>query len=60
MWIGRFAHVSGIKFTFDPSLPQGSRVLSCKVGEEDVVPDKRYTLATRYENPPYQRGGQVY
>lgn len=44
---GRFPHVSGIVFTFDSTRPAGSRVLSCKIGTEDVVPDRKYTLATR-------------
>jgi 5'-nucleotidase len=44
---GRFPHVSNIYFTYDPSLPAGSRIVSCKIGEEDLVPDKKYTLATR-------------
>jgi 5'-nucleotidase len=44
---GRFPHVSNIFFTYDPSLPPGSRVLSCKIGTEDVNPDKKYSVATR-------------
>ncbi|KAF8253844.1 Metallo-dependent phosphatase [Wilcoxina mikolae CBS 423.85] len=44
---GRFVHVSNISYTFDSSLPEGSRILSCKLGSEEIVPDKKYTLATR-------------
>jgi 2',3'-cyclic-nucleotide 2'-phosphodiesterase (5'-nucleotidase family) len=44
---GRFPHVSNIFFTFDSSQPEGSRIVSCKVGTEEVDPEKKYTLATR-------------
>ncbi|WIA18701.1 hypothetical protein OEZ85_003402 [Tetradesmus obliquus] len=48
---GRFPQVSGIRFTFDPSKPPGSRVLhdSVTVGSEraPLDPAKTYTLATK-------------
>ncbi|RPA92859.1 Metallo-dependent phosphatase [Choiromyces venosus 120613-1] len=44
---GRFTHVSNIFYTYDPSLPAGSRIVSCKIGEEDLVLDKGYSVATR-------------
>lgn len=44
---GRFPHVSGIFIEYDSSLPSGARIVSCKIGGEDLVPDKKYTLATR-------------
>lgn len=34
---GRFPQVSGLKFSFDPSLPAGSRVRSIKVGDDVVA-----------------------
>lgn len=44
---GRFPHVSGVFVEYDSSLPSGARIVSCKIGGEDLVPDKKYTLATR-------------
>lgn len=44
---GRFPHVSGIFVEYDSSLPPGARIVSCKIGGEDLVPDKKYNLATR-------------
>lgn len=44
---GRFPHVSGIVFSFDPSRPSGSRIVSCSVGGAPVDPNKKYTMATR-------------
>lgn len=44
---GRFPHISNITLEYDSSLPAGARIVSCKIGGEDVVPDKKYTLATR-------------
>src|SRR5690606_34146171 len=34
---GRFLHVSGMSFTFDPSRPAGSRVVSVLVGGEPMI-----------------------
>ncbi|EJT78416.1 flagellar associated protein [Gaeumannomyces tritici R3-111a-1] len=45
---GRFPQVSNIKFTFDPSKPPGSRIVSASVGDGDPMDmDKTYSLATR-------------
>ncbi|KAG0643879.1 Metallo-dependent phosphatase-like protein [Tuber brumale] len=44
---GRFTHVSNIFYTYDVSLPAGSRIISCKVGQDDIIPDKAYNVATR-------------
>ncbi|KAL8297761.1 hypothetical protein RB597_007237 [Gaeumannomyces tritici] len=45
---GRFPQVSNIKFTFDPSKPPGSRIVSASVGDDDPMDmDKTYSLATR-------------
>lgn len=44
---GRFPHVSNIFLEYNSSLPAGERIVSCKIGGEDLIPDKKYTLATR-------------
>lgn len=44
---GRFPHVSNMTIEYDSSLPAGARIVSLKIGGEDMVPDKKYTLATR-------------
>lgn len=49
---GRFPQVSNINFTYDSSLPEGERILSVKVGEEDVDLEKRYTMSTRGISTP--------
>lgn len=43
---GRFPQVSGIRFTFDPKRPAGSRLVSVTVGGRPLEPQARYTLAT--------------
>ncbi len=43
---GAFPHIAGMTVTFDSSKEAGSRVVSVKVGEEDLDPAKMYTLAT--------------
>jgi len=40
-----FLQVSGMKFTFDPSKPVGSRVVSVMVGKKPLVDDEAYTVA---------------
>lgn len=45
--VGRFPQVSNIRFTFDPSRPPGSRVISASIGGEPIQAGKKYTLATR-------------
>ncbi|KAI5457028.1 Metallo-dependent phosphatase-like protein [Mariannaea sp. PMI_226] len=44
---GRFPQVSGIRFSFDPKLPRGNRVLSLEIGGETYDPERKYVLATR-------------
>ena len=43
---GRFPQVSGIRFTFDPRRPAGSRLVSVTVSGRPLEPQARYTLAT--------------
>ncbi|HGG65252.1 MAG TPA: bifunctional metallophosphatase/5'-nucleotidase, partial [Rhodobacteraceae bacterium] len=43
---GRFAQVSGMTYVYDPSAPAGSRIVSVKVGGEDLDLNKTYKLAT--------------
>lgn len=43
---GRFPQVSGIRFSFDPSRPAGSRVSEIFVGGKRLVEEARYTVAT--------------
>ncbi len=43
---GRFPQVSGIRVTYRPSLPPGSRTESVLVDGEPLDPDKVYTVAT--------------
>jgi 2',3'-cyclic-nucleotide 2'-phosphodiesterase/3'-nucleotidase len=42
----RFAHVSGMRFTYDPSLPAGGRIVSATVGQRSLDSAASYTLAT--------------
>lgn len=55
---GRFPQVSGIKFTYDPKKPAGSRVVSLTVGGQPVDDSKIYTLAT--SDFLVSRGGDGY
>lgn len=43
---GRFPQVSGITFSFDPSLPPNKRIRDVNVGGKGLKPDKIYLLAT--------------
>ena len=58
---GRFAQVSGLKYSFDKDLPSGSRILDVNVktenGYEDIDPDAMYTVAT---NAYMAEGGDGY
>lgn len=47
LMVGRFPQVSNISLVFDASRIPGSRIVSCKIGGEDVIPDKKYTCASR-------------
>ncbi len=44
---GRFAQVSNIRYTFDPSRPVGSRIQSAEIGGRPLDHDRIYVLATR-------------
>ncbi|KAL2133305.1 hypothetical protein VTI74DRAFT_2571 [Chaetomium olivicolor] len=44
---GRFPQVSNIKFTFDPSRPAGSRIVSAEIDGAPLNNDRVYVLATR-------------
>jgi 2',3'-cyclic-nucleotide 2'-phosphodiesterase (5'-nucleotidase family) len=43
---GGFMQVSGLTFSFDPSLPEGERVVEVKVGGVKLDPAAVYTVAT--------------
>lgn len=43
---GRFPHVSGMTFTYDPSMPPGERVTEVSVGGAPLDEGATYTLAT--------------
>ncbi|WP_240733008.1 bifunctional UDP-sugar hydrolase/5'-nucleotidase [Jeotgalibacillus sp. S-D1] len=43
---GGFLHISGMSFTYDPSLPAGSRVKEVLVGSQPLDVNKQYTVAT--------------
>jgi 5'-nucleotidase len=43
---GRFAQVSGVRYSFDASRPAGSRVTGVTVGGRALDPKKTYTLVT--------------
>ena len=43
---GRFPQVSGLRFSFDPKRPAGSRLASVTVGGRPLDPAAHYTLAT--------------
>jgi 2',3'-cyclic-nucleotide 2'-phosphodiesterase (5'-nucleotidase family) len=54
---GRFPHVSGLTFVFDPRRPKGSRVLQVQVGGKPLDPAAVYRLAT---NEYMMAGGDGY
>ena len=54
---GRFPHVSGMTFSFDPKRPKGSRVLQVQVGGKPLDPAAIYRLAT---NEYMMAGGDGY
>lgn len=41
---GAFPHVSGMSYTLNPAMEPGKRISNVKIGNEDVSPDKVYTL----------------
>ncbi|KAF2227512.1 5'-nucleotidase-like protein [Elsinoe ampelina] len=44
---GRFPQVSNIEYTFDPSLPEGKRLLSVSIGGQPLDHERDYKLVTR-------------
>jgi 2',3'-cyclic-nucleotide 2'-phosphodiesterase (5'-nucleotidase family) len=44
---GRFPHVSGMTIEYDPRRPEGSRILSIRVGGKALDPRKTYKVATK-------------
>ncbi|CAD8112017.1 unnamed protein product [Paramecium sonneborni] len=44
---GRFLGVSGIQFTFDPTKPQGSRIINVKINGNDLEMDRMYKAASQ-------------
>ena len=55
---GRFPQVSGLKFSYDPKKPAGSRVVAVTVGGSPLDEAKTYTLAT--SDFLVSRGGDGY
>lgn len=43
--LGGFLQISGMSFVFDPSKPEGQRVVSAKVGDAALDPARKYKLA---------------
>jgi 2',3'-cyclic-nucleotide 2'-phosphodiesterase (5'-nucleotidase family) len=43
---GRFPHVSGLRYVFDPKKPAGSRLISATVAGKPLDPAARYSVAT--------------
>jgi len=43
---GRFPHVSGLRYAFDPQKPAGSRLTSVVIGGKPLDPAARYSVAT--------------
>jgi 2',3'-cyclic-nucleotide 2'-phosphodiesterase (5'-nucleotidase family) len=54
---GRFPQVSGVAYSFNPTRPAGSRLVSVTVGGQPIDLDRVYTVAT---NDFMQRGGDGY
>ncbi len=43
---GRFPHVSGMKFTYDPNQPVGSRIQEVWIGKKPLEDERTYILST--------------
>lgn len=54
---GRFPQVSGLRYTFNPTRPVGSRILEARVGDRPLDEAATYTVAT---NDFMLRGGDGY
>jgi 5'-nucleotidase len=55
---GRFPQVSGMKFTYDPAKPAGSRVVSIEINGAPYDPQKSYTMVTN--SYIFDNGGDGY
>jgi len=42
---GAFPQVAGVEFTFDPSKPEGSRVIKAEINGEEISPSQNYIIA---------------
>lgn len=54
---GRFPQVAGVKFTFDPNQPAGSRISDVMVGDAPLDPGRTYQVVT---NNYVRNGGDGY
>jgi 2',3'-cyclic-nucleotide 2'-phosphodiesterase (5'-nucleotidase family) len=54
---GRFPQVSGLRYTFNPTRPAGSRIVEVRVGDQPISDTTVYTVAT---NDFMLRGGDGY
>jgi 5'-nucleotidase len=59
---GRFPQVGGMRFTYDPTQPEGSRIVSAEIENEDgsftaIDPEATYSVAS---NDFMRRGGDGY
>lgn len=54
---GRFPHVAGMRYVFDPTQPVGSRIIAVYVGDQPLDVRATYTLAT---NDYLANGGDGY
>lgn len=43
---GEFMQVSGLRYVFDSSLPDGNKVIEASVNGESIDPDRRYSIVT--------------
>ncbi|MCX8023005.1 MAG: 5'-nucleotidase C-terminal domain-containing protein [Syntrophorhabdaceae bacterium] len=43
---GRFPQISGMKFTYDPKAPTGSRIREIYIGDKPLESEKEYSVAT--------------
>lgn len=55
--VGGMIQMSGVRFTYDPKLSRGSRVLDVTVGERPIQPDRSYSVTT---NALVAEGGHNY
>lgn len=43
---GKFPHVAGMKYKFDPNKPAGKKILEVKIDGKDLVKEKLYSIVT--------------